>query len=1077
MEAGQDRAEQGYDENPATASAVFHQRLKNQQTLLQGNWRQTLQLLPMSSMDFRIGIEDIGVAILQELWNRVALLTVELAKETTDVVLEKDSFQEFSRCISELDILLQALNVRKIEAAIGSEFTKAALEKLNSQLRKACKIIKDYKSGSRLRFLLHSHSVLLQIQALAKDIAATISSFQLINLDIAVNLKSMNDQIINNLNSMEFRMAARTETIASEIENSISQSFRNRENAVKLMEKIAEAVGANVNASLVQNELALLKQEKEEMEVQKKQAEALQLSQLIQLLYSTEIVSRPQNEGTSTYHKQYPIGSFICPLCNEMMVDPVAVFCGHSFERKAIQEYFKSGKNNCPTCREELQCLDLTPNVNLRSSMEEWKKRDMDWKFQAAVPGINSNDYLRKNEALDDMQVLVETPQYAVKAAEEGLIPKFIESLKDTRLNTTAAVKCLYCVAKYCDDQKQEIVQAGAVRRIVKRISNGETEPNTIAILLELSKTETLVEKLGNTKDCIPLLVSLLSNPNPDISWKAQNVLQNLSSNTHFVVKMAEAGYFQSFVARFNQAAGHQETQALMAAALVKMQLKENSISDLKNKRFVHNLVHMLSSNSPAFKSACIKCVKKLVQYPKMVKQFLSEPATIPLFLNLISFRSDPLLKQEAAEILALLIEACEYTQFQMYQGLQELQSEHNVSLFLQLVANFDPQFKIQFLHLLIELSNKSKTTQNLIRSNTAAVNHLFSCLDSDQLSVRRWTMKLIHCVSEGHPDGVPLPPSPGKETAINTLASILICSPDFEERSIAAGVISQLPKDDIDIDEILRKSETLKAIHEVICSSDEEFGGIGAPTNQDKSLLENALAALLRFTEPSKPELQRQVGQLELYPSLVRILSTGSSLAKQRTAIALAQLSRSTSLSVSDASIGVKQENSMPLLNMMKLFPNMSWCCSASADNEISCRIHGVACSQRHTFCLVKADAVKPLLRTLSDTNSGVAEAALTALETLLEDHSTLAHATAAIVESQGVVAILQVLEKGSLSAKTKTLDLFQKILNHSQISDPLFQRSERILIQLLHEDALRKKVALVLKQMNVLPEQSSYF
>ncbi|XVE92716.1 hypothetical protein REPUB_Repub01dG0123600 [Reevesia pubescens] len=1031
----------------------------------------------MSSMDFRIGIEDVGVAILQELWNRVALQTVELAKETRNVVLEKDSFEEFSRSISELDMLLKALNVRKIEAAMGSEFTKAALEKLNSQLRKARKIIKDYKSGSLLWFLLHSHSVLSQMQSLAKDIATTISSFQLINLDMAVNLKSMNDQIINNLNSMEFHIAARTETIASEIENLISQSSRNRENAVKLLEKIAEAVGTNVNASLVENELALLKQEKEEMEVQKQQAEALQISQLIQLLYSTEIVSRPQNEETSTYHKQYPIGSFICPLCNEMMVDPVAVFCGHSFERKAIQEYFKSGKKNCPTCRQELQSLELTSNVNLRSSIEEWKKRDMDWKFQAAVPGINSNDHLRKNKALVDMQVLMEIPEYAVKAAEEGLIPKFVESLKDTRLNSAAALKCLYCLAKYPDDQKQEIVQAGAIRCIVKRIYNGETEPNTIAILLELSKTETLIEKIGNTKDCIPLLVSLLSNPNPDISLKAQQVLQNLSSNIHFVVKMAEAGYFQSFVARFNQAAGLQETRALMAAALVKMQLKENSISDLKDKQFVHDLVHMLSSNSPACKSACIKCVKKLVQYPKMVKRFLSEAATIPLLLNLISFRSDPTLKQEAAEILALLIEACQHPQFQMYQGLQELQSEHNVSRFLLLLKNFDPQFKIQFLHLLIELSNKSKTTQNLIRSNTDAVNHLFSCLDSDQPLVRRWTMKLIQCVSEGHSDGVPLPPSPGKETAINTLASILTCSPDFEERSIAAGIISQLPKDDIDIDEILCKSETLKAIHEVICSSDEEFGGFGAPTNQDKSLLENALAALLRFTEPSKPELQRQVGQLELYPSLVRVLSTGSSLAKQRTAIALAQLSQSTSLSVSHENIRIKREDSMPLLNMMKLFPNMSWCCSASVDNEISCPIHGVACLQRHTFCLVKADAVKPLLQTLSDTNSGVAEASLMALETLLEDHSTLSLATAAIVESQGVVAILQVLEKGSLSAKTKALDLFQKILNHSQITDPLLQRSERILIQLLHEDAIRKKVALVLKQMNVLPEQSSYF
>lgn len=82
---------------------------------------------------------------------------------------------------------------------------------------------------------------------------------------------------------------------------------------------------------------------------------------------------------------------------------------------------------------------------------------------------------------------------------------------------------------------------------------NGETEANSVSILLELSKTETLIEKIGNTKDCIPFLVSLLSNRNPDTSSKAKAVLQNLSSDTHFAVKMAEAGYFKSFVGRFNK--------------------------------------------------------------------------------------------------------------------------------------------------------------------------------------------------------------------------------------------------------------------------------------------------------------------------------------------------------------------------------------------------------------------------------------------------------------------------------------------------------------------------------------------
>lgn len=405
-------------------------------------------------MDLDVGIGDVGIAVLQELWNRVALQAVDIASETRDVVLGKDSLQGFSRTISELSMLLQSLDAKKIEAVIGLEFTKAALETLDAQLKEASKIIKDYKSRSRLRLLLQSNSVLSRMQHLAREIATTISSFQVVNLEMALNLKTMTDQIVDSLRSMEFRSVAAAEAIASEIENSALQNNKNRENAIELLRKIAEAVGASVNASLVQTELEILKQEKEELEAEKKQAEALQLTQLMQLLYSTELVTSPQDEGIPTCRQVYPIESLICPLCNELMADPVAIVCGHSFERKAIQEHFKRGRTNCPTCRQELLSLDLMPNLSLRSSIEEWKQRDMDWRFQNAITKINSDDQSRKNSALEEMKNLMELPQYAEKAAKGGLIPKLVEFLKDTRLNTKATLICLYFLAKYSDIHK-----------------------------------------------------------------------------------------------------------------------------------------------------------------------------------------------------------------------------------------------------------------------------------------------------------------------------------------------------------------------------------------------------------------------------------------------------------------------------------------------------------------------------------------------------------------------------------------------------------------------------------------------
>lgn len=1025
-------------------------------------------------MDGNIGMEDVGTAVLQELWNRVTLQAMVFVGETSDMVFEKGFFQEFSKSISELRVLLQALNVEKVEAAMSVRPTKTALETLDSQLKRACKIIKDYKSRSSLSVLLQSRSVLSQMKALAEEIAKTISSWQLVNLNISVNLKSKTEQIINSLSSMEFHSAVATESLATEIEKLINENGRNRQNAIKLLQKIGEAVGVSSNASLVQNELALLKKEKEEMEAQKKQAEAFQLSQLMQFLYSTEIVMSPQDEEIAAYHHQYPTESFRCPLCKEMMSDPVAIVCGHSFERKAIQEHFWRGEKTCPICRERLRSTELTPNLSLRSSIEEWKQRDMDLKFQAALPGITSNDHSIQNRALKEMQVLMERPRYTEKVAEEGLISKFVEMLKNNQPNRIAALKCLFYLAKYCDNHKEAIIEAGAVRCIVRQFYKGEAEPDAVAVLLELSAREALAEKIGNIRDCIPVLVSLLNYSNPDVSQKAHKVLQNLSYNTHFVVKMAEAGYFQQFVARFNQ--GPHETRASMAAALIQMELKGNSIRELEDKTFIHNLVQMLSSSSRACISAGLKLIKKLVAFPRMVKRLLADPATVPPLLGLISIvKTDPCWNQEAAAILALLVEGSQFTEHQMYQGLQELQSQHNINLFLQLIASSDPQTKVQLLHLLVVLGNKFEMARNLIRTDNEAISYLFSSLEGDQPEVKLWAMKLVYCISEGHPAGVPLPPSPAKETAIKTLANILSNSPNIEERSTAAGIISQLPNDDIIIDEILCKSEVLKAIHGVICNLDEESDGTRAPDNSDASLLENALAALLRYTEPTKPQLYRQVGKLELYPLLVRILSRGSSLAKQRTATALAHLSRSTSLSISDSTI--TRQQAFPLLNVMKFFSGMSCCSSEMAECVNLCRVHGAACSSRDTFCLVKVDALKPLVQNLSEKESGVAEAALMALETLLTDHSTLPHATAAIVDSQGVVAILQVLEKGDLPAKIRALDLFQKILEHTRMNGPLAERAERILVQLLQDDDLRKKVALVLKQMGILPEQSSYF
>lgn len=1015
---------------------------------------------------------DVGVAILQELWKKVASSAAVLGSETKDVMFEKESFREFSNHIARLGILLEGCRPKRVQTT-SFESTKDSLKSLHSQLNSATNIIKEYKSGSKLRFMLNSHSVLEQMQKLATEIAGTISLLEFTNIDATLHLKSETDKVINSLRSIEFSSKSATEAVVSEIEKSMARHAINHDHSMALLQKIAEACGTSADASLKQNELSLLKQEKEEMEAQKKQAEALQLSQLITLLNSSDIMPDKPEEGSTIFGSDAII-SFTCPLCNEMMADPVAIVCGHSFEKRAIQQHFTEGAISCPVCKQELTSFELTPNLALRNSIQEWKQRDTEMNFQSAVSGITSTDQNIVSQSLDSLQDLMEMPRYRDIVSEKRLIPKMVEFVRQNNGNTPAALKCLYHLSCHSDENKEIMVNAGALRYIVKYLYKGEAHNDAVAILLELSKKETLAEEIGNAKDCIPLLVTMLDDVNNAVAEKAKMVLENLSFATHFVIKMAEAEYFTPFVSRFNE--GTFEARASMAAALVEIQIGDDNIVSFRHKQFIFKLVEMLASEIPAYIKACLKCTKKLLQYPMMSEWFLADTHTIPHLINLTSVDSaETHSRLETAEVLTSLIENLQLSDSDEIPDLQELYSQHNVNIFMSFVITSESPQKLKFLQLLNVLTRRSETAQISVRSHKDVLDKLFRLLNGDHPEVRLQLMKLISNISENHPDGVPLPPEPAKEYVINALVAILKNSIDNEERSVAARIISHLPPNDVSIDKILHRSETLKAIQEVLHNVDNEHmhSGSREPTSPDELLLENALAALLRYTQPTKPDLQKQVCELELYPSLVRVLSRGSSLAKEFASTALAHLSQSTNALVNEANTISKRSSSA----VPQLFLDNVLCCFYSSAAKRICSVHGSACSSRYTVCLVKADAVRPLVQTLSETQSGAAEAALKALNTMLIDKKTITRATSVIVDNKGVESILEVLEKGTQSAKDEALNLLQKVLENTKTPHLWSSRAEMILINLLADDALKRKTALVLAQMKKLPEQSSYF
>lgn len=73
--------------------------------------------------------------------------------------------------------------------------------------------------------------------------------------------------------------------------------------------------------------------------------------------------------GSSIHH------SFICPITQQIMVDPVTIQDGNSFERAAISEWL-SKNNTSPIDRSEITDKRLYSNTNLKILIQEFMKNN-----------------------------------------------------------------------------------------------------------------------------------------------------------------------------------------------------------------------------------------------------------------------------------------------------------------------------------------------------------------------------------------------------------------------------------------------------------------------------------------------------------------------------------------------------------------------------------------------------------------------------------------------------------------------------------------------------------------------------
>ncbi|XP_057980537.1 U-box domain-containing protein 44-like [Malania oleifera] len=982
---------------------------------------------------------------------------LEIVVAANDVLIEKESFVELGKYLERVVPVLKELNRN---STTHPESLVNAINILSEAIKIAKQLTLECSKRNKVYLLMKCRGIVQRIQKTTRDISHALSLIPLASLDLSSGIIEEIGKLRHIMEGAEFKAAMAEEEILEKIESGIEKRNVDRSYANKLLVLIAEAVGISTERSILKKEFEEFKSEIENARLRKDQAEAIQMDQIIALLERADAASSPREKEMKYLSKRNslrsqplePLQSFYCPITREVMVEPVETSSGQTFERSAIEKWFADGNKLCPLTRTPLDASVLRPNKTLRQSIEEWKDRNTMITIVSMKPKLQSDEEEDVLHSLGQLQDLCQQRDlHREWAILENYVPVLIELLgtknRDIR-NHALVVLCI--LAKDSDDAKERVAKVDkAIEYIVRSLGRRPGERKlAVALLAELSKNDMVRDSIGKTQGCILLLVTMSSSDDNEAARDAKELLENLSFSDQNVIQMAKANYFKYLLQRLSS--GPEDVRMIMAKTLAEMELTDHNKSSLMEGGALGSLLYLVSHGNIMTKQVAVKALENLASLPRNGLQMIREGAVRPLLDLLLCYNlpSVYLSEQVAATLMQLAISTVGQETNQTPVSL--LESNEDISNLFCIINLRAPGLQTSILgtfHALCQ--SPSATNIKTVLSQCSAVQVLVQLCELNNLEVRSNAVKLFCCLVEDGAESEIL--EHVGQNCIETLVKIIRSSSDEEEIACAMGIISNLPED-LRITKWLWDSDALPVI--------STFFLDGRQNSPHKNqLIENAVGCMSHFTVPTNQESQKRVAEIGTIPVLVQQLELGTTLTKRHAAVSLAQFSKSS----------LRLSRPMPRRGGL-------WCFSAPP--EARCPVHEGICTIESSFCLVEADAVKPLVRVLQDPDSAACEASLDALLTLIEGER-LQSGCKVLAEADAIPPIIRLLGSPSQRLLEKVLDALERIFRLIEFKQKYGALAQMPLVDITQRgnSIMKSLAARILAHLNVLHEQSSYF
>ncbi|CAA6669313.1 unnamed protein product [Spirodela intermedia] len=722
----------------------------------------------------------------------------------------------------------------------------------------------------------------------------------------------------------------------------------------------------------------------------------------------TAAAARRSNAGGEEEDSAHvpPYRNFLCPLTKEVMRDPVLLESLQTYERSAIDHWFErclqDGREpTCPVSGQVLKTLALKPNLSLAGPL------------RSGSAGTSSPDQVRfadprrggrfpigaLERAMDNVYMISEEhPSSRYRVRNAGIVVLMVRVLESRRKATESHLRAIALMALHSmsrdEESKLMMLHEGMTRLAIRSLTSSLEDEKEFAVklLLEFSRDEGYCANMAGDPE-LPILSKI-----------AEDILKNMEKMEENIQPLAAAGRFQPLLTRLCEDRDGVPSRGMSLASGDKEHIA---------RKCGRILIVMLSSRLEA-RAASLRVLKNL--------STLDDNAAVLVDFGALP-HEPPGLKELAASTMANIVSKPGHWELASAdRERNRMQSEVNVHRLLEFLSSSSSTSECQaaVLQILCGIASSpqaSDSAASYVRSGNG-VGAIVPFLEHPEADCRIYAYQLASLLSE----------------RLALLKEKLLDARSSSEKTEVAAILANLPIPG----DLVKKILGMDLLRWTVVSLNEQrFRSMGRNSRRAASMVEGLLGILLHYTRSGDPEIIAAVSENQLMAVFKEHLSSRSQpRERQRAALGLKQLSHSAAVAAAAAadSTRVAEPRRRSLCAAFLVL-----CGAAAPAGPAACVLHGAACGENNSLCLVKGSCVKPLIYLMNDEDTQVQIAAVEALSTLVAEPQGLSSAAselAALGLFKSVVDLFKRVRVGELHEKL--IWMVEKLCN----SDELVQR-----------------------------------